>query len=94
MPFYEYICSEQDGCDYCREAFTILQGINDQPAVKCPYCSAPVRRLISAPNLVGSPASNLKPSNVEKAGFTQYRKIGKGVYEKSAGKGPGIISAD
>ena len=31
---------------------------------------------------------------LEKHGFTQYRKSGKGVYEKSAGKGPAIISDD
>ncbi len=94
MPFYEYICSEEPGCEHCRDAFTVLQGISADPLVACPACGSPIRRKISAPNLVGSSTSDLKPSKIEKAGFTQYRKIGKGVYEKSAGKGPGIISAD
>ena len=94
MPFYEYTCSETPGCGHCRDAFTVLQRISDDPLSSCPVCDKPVRRKISAPNLVGSPAADLKPSSIEKAGFTQYRKIGKGVYEKSAGKGPGIISAD
>jgi putative FmdB family regulatory protein len=94
VPFYEYTSTGDVNCEHCRESFTVLQGINDAPLANCPACQAAVRRLISAPNLVGSPGSDLKPSKIEKAGFTQYRKIGKGVYEKSAGKGPGIISAD
>ncbi len=94
MPFYEYICSEAPGCEHCREAFTQLQRLSDSPLTTCPACGSAIRRVISAPNLVGNTASDLKPSTIEKAGFTQYRKIGKGVYEKSAGKGPGIISAD
>ncbi len=72
----------------------MLQRLSDAAIDSCPECGAPMRRLISPPNLVGSSASDLKPSKIEQAGFTQYRKIGKGVYEKSAGKGPGIISAD
>ncbi len=94
VPFYEYTCSEPPGCEHCRDAFTELQRISDEPLARCPVCGSAIRRVVSAPNLVGSSASDLKPSNIEKAGFTQYRKIGKGVYEKSAGKGPGIISAD
>lgn len=95
MPFYEYINDSGDACSHCREPFTVLQKISDHRLSQCPECGAPVRRLISAPNVMGKQDDVLKPSNIEKAGFTQYRKIGKGVYEKSAGKkGPGIISAD
>lgn len=94
MPFYEYTAAETEGCPHCREAFTVLQRLSDEPVSRCPECGCRVRRRISAPNVVGNPNDGLKPSQVEKAGFTQYRKIGKGVYEKSAGKGPGIISAD
>ena len=36
----------------------------------------------------------LKESNVAKQGFTQYRRAGNGVYEKTAGKGPKYISGD
>ena len=39
-------------------------------------------------------AHTLKESNVEKHGFTQYRRAGNGVYEKTAGKGPKFISGD
>ncbi len=94
MPFYEYINSEEAGCEHCRPAFTVLQRLNDPTIEFCPVCHAPVRRLISPPNVVAGQAHKLKESNIEKAGFTQYRKIGQGVYEKTAGKGPGVISAD
>ncbi|QOC21125.1 zinc ribbon domain-containing protein [Wenzhouxiangella sp. AB-CW3] len=94
MPFYEYTSTDESDCPQCAGTFTILQHISDSALSTCPCCGQPVRRVISAPNLVGHPGDDLKPSKIEEAGFTQYRKIGKGVYEKSAGKGPGIISAD
>lgn len=94
VPFYEYISEQADGCENCRKAFAILQRLGDEPLGRCPQCGGPVRRLISAPHVAGRAGAGLAPSQIEKAGFTQYRRIGKGVYEKSAGKGPGIISAD
>ena len=36
----------------------------------------------------------LKESHFAERGFTQYRKVGGGVYEKTAGKGPRYISDD
>jgi putative FmdB family regulatory protein len=94
MPFYEYIGSSESGCDYCRPGFTVLRKLGDGPLIHCPRCQGPVKRVISPPHVVSGQAHRLKESNVEKAGFTQYRKIGKGVYEKTAGKGPGIIQDD
>lgn len=94
MPFYEYVCSGQAGCDRCKGGFTVLQRLGEAPVEQCPQCSTPVRRIISPPHVVCGQAHKLRESSIEKAGFTQYRKIGKGVYEKTAGKGPGVISAD
>jgi putative FmdB family regulatory protein len=94
VPFYEYVATEEPGCEHCRQPFTVLQRLSDEPVRVCPACGHPVRRMISPPNVVAGEAHKLKESNIEKAGFTQYRKIGNGVYEKTAGKGPGVISAD
>lgn len=94
MPYYEYVSEHETGCSYCREPFAILQKISEPRMEHCPYCRHPVRRLISSPGLVGQHSKAPSTNKVEKAGFTQYRKIGKGVYEKSAGKGPDIISSD
>jgi hypothetical protein len=51
-----------------------------------------VIRVISAPSVAVGGAHLLKESHAEKHGFTQYRRAGKGVYEKTMGKGPKYIS--
>ncbi len=94
MPFYEYIASTEAHCDHCERPFTLLRRLSDPDLTSCPACGAAVRKVLSPPNVVAGQAHKLKPSSIEQAGFTQYRKAGKGVYEKTAGKGPGVISAD
>ncbi|MGY6554509.1 MAG: FmdB family zinc ribbon protein [Wenzhouxiangella sp.] len=94
MPMYEYVCANDQGCWYCKPGFTVLQRLSDAPLSECKECGQPVRKVISPPHVVSGKAHMLRESSIEKAGFTQYRKIGQGVYEKTAGKGPGVISAD
>lgn len=94
MPFYEYIAISEPGCENCRQPFTLLRRLSDPEIEVCPACATPVRKILSPPNVVSGQAHKLKESSIEKAGFTQYRKAGKGIYEKTAGKGPGVISAD
>lgn len=93
MPIYEYQAVEETDCAHCRHGFDVLRKLSDPPLSACPECGAPVRRKISAPNLNTAGAS-LSESNIEKHGFTQYRKVEKGVYEKTTGKGPDFISKD
>ena len=93
MPIYEYEPETAQNCHYCKDGFERLQKIHDAALRTCPQCQAPVRRLISAANVVKSGPS-LDPANLEKHGFTQYRKSRKGVYQKTAGKGPEVISDD
>ena len=70
-----------------------MRKISDPALEQCPECGTPVVRKISPPHLATSTPS-LSESNIEKHGFTQYRKVEKGVYEKTAGKGPDFISDD
>ena len=93
MPIYEYQPEGKDSCKYCVRGFELLRKLSDPPLTHCPECQSPVVRVISAPNL-GKAGPSLDESNIEKHGFTQYRKLEKGVYEKTAGKGPDIISDD
>ena len=93
MPIYEYQANSDQHCDYCVNGFELLRKISDPALKKCPQCNAPVVRKISAPNIGGSGPS-LDTENIEKHGFTQYKRAGKGVYEKTAGKGPNVISDD
>jgi len=93
MPIYEYQPSSERQCDFCAGGFEVLRKTSDPNLEVCPQCGASVKRKISAPNL-GTAGPSLDAANIEKHGFTQYRKAGKGVYEKTAGKGPDVISDD
>lgn len=91
MPIYEYRPVKESNCDFCAGGFELLRKISDSELTACPECGLAIERVLSAPNLAKSDTS-LNPANMEKHGFTQYRKSSKGVYEKTAGKGPRVIS--
>lgn len=93
MPIYEYI-AEAEGCTHCADGFDVLQKLADEAVTQCPACGRPVKRKISAPGVVMGGTHLTRESHVEKHGFTQYRRAGGGVYEKTAGKGPDFISGD
>lgn len=91
MPIYIYRASGTQSCRYCAHQFERRQGIHDPRLERCPECGAGVQRVITAPNLPSS-APDMSAANIEKRGFTQYRKVEKGVYEKTIGRGPKLIS--
>jgi len=93
MPIYEYAASAK-GCPHCEGHFDMLQKMSEDALTHCPQCGAAIVRVISAPSVAVGGAHLLKESHVAKHGFTQYRRAGKGVYEKTAGKGPKFISGD
>ena len=93
MPIYVYEPTGEESCSVCEEGFEVLQKLNDEPLAQCPECDHPVKRVLTAPNLAHHSPS-LDEGNIAKHGFTQYRKLEKGVYEKTAGKGPSIISSN
>lgn len=92
MPIYEYAPTGDASCKYCRDGFDCLQKLRDEPLTTCPECAAEVARKLSAPHTVMGGKHMLQESNLEKHGFTQYKRIGKGTYEKTAGRGPSHIS--
>ena len=93
MPIYEYQASSDKYCDHCSTAFDVMQKLSDDSLRFCPECHNPVSRKISRPNLA-RPAPSLSQDNIEKHGLTQFKKVEKGVYEKTAGKGPDYIMDD
>lgn len=93
MPIYEYV-PRGPGCALCRNGIERLQRLSDPPLEQCPECRVPLERVISAPQVVAGQGHVLREGHLEKHGFTQYRKVGKGKYEKTAGKGPATISDD
>ncbi|MGB9602718.1 MAG: FmdB family zinc ribbon protein [Verrucomicrobiia bacterium] len=80
MPIYEYELCEGD-CVVCGGRFTLYRPLNAPPLTKCPACKRPVRKVISNFNT----PNKLKPlsiSDAKAAGFTVYKRIGKGEYER------------
>lgn len=93
MPIYQYVADGKP-CDHCREGIELLQKLSDPPLSQCPKCGGTLHRVISAPAMVSGSSHLSSESHIEKHGFTQYKRAGGGVYEKTAGKGPKFISGD
>ena len=97
VPIYVYEVLLEDGST--GETFEVLQQMSEPPLTHHPETCLPVRRVITAPAKAGrwtdmKAQSNLSDKNLDAKGFTKYVKMGDGKYEKRAGKGPDVISAD
>jgi putative FmdB family regulatory protein len=95
MPIYEYTAAVTGaGCPHCTGCFEVMARISDPELTHCPQCGVAIKRVISVASVIGGNAHVLKESHFSKHGFTQYKKAGGGVYEKTAGDGPKFISGD
>ncbi|MCA9079832.1 MAG: zinc ribbon domain-containing protein [Planctomycetaceae bacterium] len=98
MPTYVYEIVQPDGSG--GPTFEHIQRISDPPLTEHPETGEPVRRVLQAPFIGGSWSESAmhKSTNDNKRlgelGFTKYVKAGDGIYEKTAGKGPKVISRD
>lgn len=97
MPIYIYEFIHEDG--QAGAQFEHLQKMSDPPLTVHPISQQPVRRVITAPNIGGKNSegavkANLSDKRIAELGMTKYVKAGNGVYEKHAGEGPQVISAD
>ena len=96
MPIYVYEVITESGED--GERFEVFQKMSDPPLTAHPETGAPVRRVVTRPNVPGkgsiaSKKDLLNDKNLDRLGFTKYVKTETGKYEKSVGKGPDNISA-
>lgn len=98
MPTYHYQAKTHQSCTHCAGGFDVFQKLSEDKLSVCPECQAPVKKIIQAPLIAGKMTrdanSTLSEKNIEKQGFTQYRKVGQGKYEKTAGKGPNFIDKE
>ncbi|MFK7959070.1 MAG: FmdB family transcriptional regulator [Phycisphaerales bacterium] len=96
MPTYIYqVITDDDS----GEIFEVVQPMSDDALTEHPETGEPVRRIPAVPTILGNwsdHATNQKLSdkNLDRLGFTKYQKAGDGKYEKRAGSGPNVISAD
>lgn len=82
MPIYEYEPIDRE-CLICEGRIELLQSLDDKPFEYCPYCGCAVRRLISKANIAVSRRQT--PDQAARKGFSTFRKVSKGTWEKVAG---------
>jgi hypothetical protein len=97
MPTYVYQIINPDGSE--GETFEVIQRMSEPALTKHPQTGKPVRRVIQAPIIPGNWSDHgtkqkLSDKNLDRLGFTKYQRAGDGKFEKKAGKGPNVISAD
>ena len=96
MPTYVYQVIQEDGRG---EVFEVFQKMSDDALTKHPETGEPVQRIPQAPNLPlnysdAATASKLSDKNLDRLGFTKYKNVGDGHFEKKAGSGPDVLAAD
>ena len=77
MPLYEFELCE-GSCAVCGGKFTLRRPLSAAPLKNCPACKKPVRRVWSTFN---SPKA-VSISDAKKAGFSVFKKVSKGEYER------------
>lgn len=92
MPTYEYRHLQPGSA--CPERIEIFGSVALSDLSICPDCGGAIEREMSAAGVISGKAHLQKEAHFSKRGFTQYRKLEKGVYEKTAGKGPPMIKDD
>ncbi len=81
MPIREYAATDvKNCCDHCRNGFEHVESIDAAALKTCPRCGGKVERQMSAPS-IGRSESGLH-DRAKSAGFTTYKKLSKGEYEK------------
>ena len=93
MPLYVYEVLNDDGS--VGETFEIMQKMTDDQLITHPETGQSVRLKLQAPFVAKKtfgqlPKADISDRNLEKLGFTKYKKTGKGGYEKLMGDGPNI----
>lgn len=98
MPTYVYQVITDDDSE--GEIFEVVQKMSEDALKEHPETGVPIRRIPVAPNIagkwseVGKDGGVFGNKNLDRLGFTKYERAGDGHYEKKAGGGPDVISAD
>ncbi len=105
MPIYVYEVilpeePDEDGEMPEPQVFEVMQSMSDEPLTKHPTSGLPVRRVITAPSIMGQYSDHKMSQSVkddkklDQLGLTKYVKAGGGYYEKRSGAGPDVISGN
>lgn len=82
MPIYEYEPIERD-CLMCEGRVGVIQSLEEEALKLCPWCGLSVQRVISKASIQIKKHSD--PDWAAKRGFSTFKKIEDGKWEKVAG---------
>lgn len=83
MPIYVYQAKEIDnGCEYCREEFEVMQPIKDDALTHCPKCNTEIKKIIQPFGFSVGKKHLLSDKNLKKKGFTKLVNEGDGKFRK------------
>ena len=90
MPVYTYQIMRDDGSP--GETFEVVRNMSDPPLTRHPETGEKVTRVYQPIHIAGMTSelhnrTRLTDKNLEKNGFTAYRRNGKGHYERTVGSG-------
>ena len=91
MPTYVYriVRSPHDPREAPEETFEVRQSMRDAPLTRHPETGEPVERVICAPNIA---AGKMGDAALGNAGFTKYKRMSDGTYQRQAGSaGPSHV---
>jgi len=94
MSIHEYFPAAGPGCALCCYGFERLHQAGEAPLTHCPACGAALRRALGTPAIIEGGGHRLRESHLARHGYTQYRRLERGRYEKTAGDGPDTIGGD
>lgn len=66
-----------------------MQAINDEPLRYCPTCGLEVRRVVS--QVTFQLGRDANPDKASAKGFSTFKRVEKGKWEKIGGEGPDMI---
>jgi len=88
VPVYTYQILKEDGSP--GESFEVIRKMSDPPLERHPETGEKVTRVYQPIHIAGMTSelhskTRMTDKNLEKNGFTAYRRNGKGHYERTAG---------
>jgi len=86
MPVYVYriVRPKSASTNEAEATFEVTQSMQDPPLTHHPETGQPVERVLTAPHIAAGRTGNAQIAN---AGFTKYKRMSDGTYQRQAGSG-------
>lgn len=88
MPIYEYEPVDRE-CFICNGRVEFMQNVSEEPLEYCPTCGLEVQRVVSRASI--QLRRGTTPEKAAKRGFTTFKRVEKGKWERISGEGPEMI---